>query len=178
MSTTPVWLTDDRRPPHPRRRSAPRAADRDTRPSWYGDPVAFAVECVHWPEGQSLAPYQAEIMRAVPENRRVSARGPHGLGKSALAALLILWFALSRELAGEDWKILTTAGGYRQLTVYLWPEVALWARRIRWDVIGREPFDPRSELMLTVLRLKHGQAFAGASDDPALLEGMQPRRCS
>jgi len=146
--------------------------DRDRRPPWYGDPVLFVTECIAWPEDQSLAPYQQEIMRSLPEHRRVSARGPHGLGKSALAALLILWFALSRDLAGEPWKVLTTAGSWRQLTQYLWPEVALWSRRLRWDVIGRQPFDPRTELMLTTLRLEHGQAFAGASDDPQLLEGM------
>jgi hypothetical protein len=153
-------------------RDALLARDRSTRPPWYGDPVAFARECVSWPEGEALTPYQAEIMRATVEHRRASVRGPHGLGKSALCALVILWFALSREIAGEDWKVLTTAGGFRQLTQYLWPEIALWSRRLRWEVIGREVFDPRTELMLTTLRLAHGQAFAGASDDPALLEGM------
>lgn len=146
--------------------------DRDRRPSWYSDPVSFATECIDWPADQALTDYQGDLMKALTKHRRVSARGPHGLGKSALAALLILWFALSRELAGEDWKVLTTAGGYRQLTAYLWPELALWARRIKWEVVGRPPFDSRTELMLTTLRLRHGQAIAGASDDPALLEGM------
>ncbi len=146
--------------------------DKDRRPAWYGDPCAFADQCIDWPEGQSLAPYQRELMQALVEHRRVSARGPHGLGKSAVSALLLLWFALGRELAGEDWKIMTTAGAWRQLTNFLWPEVHLWARRLRWDKLGREPFDPRTELMQTLLRLRHGQAFGGASTDPALLEGM------
>lgn len=147
------------------------AHDRDTRPSWYGDPVAFALECVAWPEGQRLADYQCEILRALVEHRRVAVRGPHGLGKSALCALTILWFALSRDLAGQNWKVLCTASAWRQLEKFLFPEVHLWSRRLRWDVIGRQPFDPRMELLNTMLRLEHGQAFCGASDDPALLEG-------
>ena len=146
--------------------------DRDRRPRWYSDPVLFATECLEWPEGQALTAYQGEILAALVEHRRVAVRSPHGAGKSALCALVILWFALSRDLALEDWKVLTTAGSWRQLVAYLWPEIALWSRRFRWDVIGRPPFDPRTELMLTTLRLSHGQAFAGASDDPQLLEGM------
>ncbi len=61
--------------------------------------------------------------------------------------------------------------GYRQLERYLWPEIHKWARKLRWDIIGREPFNRRTELLDPVLKLKHGQAFAAASDDPALLEG-------
>jgi hypothetical protein len=146
-------------------------ADRDTRPPWYDDPCAFADECIEWPEGQGLAPYQRELMQALVGHRRVSARGPHGLGKSCLAAILVLWFALSRELAGENWKVLSTAGGWRQLTAFLWPESHLWARRLRWDRLGREPFDTRTELMQTLLRLRNGQAIAGVSNDAQLLEG-------
>jgi hypothetical protein len=43
----------------------------------------------------------------------------------------------------------------------------LWARRIRWDRVGREPFSERTEL----LTLRHGSAFAVASTDPQLIEG-------
>jgi hypothetical protein len=145
--------------------------DRDRRPSWYSDPVHFANECIVWPEGQSLTAYQADMMRALVEHRRVAVRSPHGAGKSAVCALIVLWFALSRDLAGESWKTLCTASAWRQLEKFLFPEVHLWSRRLRWDVIGRDPFDPRVELLNTMLRLEHGQAFCGASDDPALLEG-------
>src|SRR5574343_1124750 len=57
---------------------------------YYSDPVAFARECINWPAGSFLTGYQADIMAAVPVRRRVSAVGPHGLGKSAQSALLIL----------------------------------------------------------------------------------------
>jgi len=145
--------------------------DRDKRPSWYNDPAEFVRTCIMWEDGESPASYQLEILSALPEHRRVSCRGPHALGKTALASWALLWFGLSRELAQEDWRVMSTAGSWRQLTSFMWPEVAQWARRLRWDAIGREPFS-RDELMLTSLRLAHGQAFAGASDNAELLEGL------
>lgn len=130
---------------------------------------------VVWPKDESVTPYQAEVAAALVSEGRAAVRGPHGLGKSALAALVILWFATTRDAAGIDWKVLTTASAWRQLVSYLWPEVHLWSRRLRWDRLGREPFDSRTELLNTMLRLSCGQAFGGASDDPALLEGAHAR---
>jgi hypothetical protein len=145
--------------------------DRDRRTPWHDDPVKFMVECVDWPENQSLTSYQAQMLRDLLRHQRLAARGPHGLGKSALAALLILWFSLTRDAAGYNWKILTTASAWRQLEKFLWPEVHLWAKRIRFELLERAPFDPRTELLTTSLKLEYGAASAGASDDPALLEG-------
>lgn len=101
----------------------------------------------------------------------MTARGPHGLGKTALAAWTILWFALTREALAVDWKVATTASAWRQLTKYLWPEVHKWARRIRWESIGRPPFDERRELLDLSLKLRLGEAFAVASDNAVLIEG-------
>ena len=97
-------------------------------------------------------------------------RSPHGAGKTSTAALTVLWFAVTRDAAGIDWKAVTTAGAWRQLLKYLWPEIHLWARRIRWDVVGRAPFSQAESLDLS-LKLDHGEAFAAASDNPALIEG-------
>ena len=133
------------------------------------NPVAFAQSCIRWPEGQCLTPYQAEILQEVAEFGRVSVRGLHALGKTTIAAILILWFANTRD--GRDWKIITTAGAWRQLTKFLWPEVHKWIRKLNWDVLGREPYNPRTELFLTSLKLKTGEAFAVASDEPSLIEG-------
>lgn len=134
------------------------------------DPVAFVHDCFNWDEGESLTPYQAEICAALSAHRRVCVRGPHGLGKSALAALLILWFALTRD-GREDWKIPTTASAWRQLAKFLWPEVHKWARKLKWSALGRGPFCERTELLALSLKLKTGEAFALASDKPALIEG-------
>jgi len=134
------------------------------------DPVAFTHDCIEWPEGRALAPYQEEILGALATKHRAAARGPHGLGKTTTAAIAVLWFALTRNAAGDDWKIPTTAGARRQLTKYLWPEIHKWARRIRWEKVGRQPF-AASELLTLSLKLKCGEAFAVASNSADLIEG-------
>jgi hypothetical protein len=139
---------------------------------WLHDPVAFAQQAIIWPPGHQLTPYQAEILGQLPIRQRVAVRGPHGLGKSCANALAILWFAVTRDAAGIDWKCPTTAGAWRQLEHYLWPEVHKWARRLRWDLLGRPPFNERNELLSMNLKLRHGAAFAVASDQPALIEGV------
>lgn len=134
------------------------------------DFAAFVADCVTWREDEAgFAPYQEEIARELVEQRRVSVRGPHGLGKTALAALAVLWFALTRD--GEDWKVPTTASAWRQLTKFLWPEIHKWSRRLRWQKIGRSPFDERTELLSLSLKLETGEAFAAASSDSHLIEG-------
>jgi hypothetical protein len=138
---------------------------------FYDDPVGFAEKCIAWPAGKRLAPYQREVLAAIPTKRRVSVRGPHGLGKTSTTALAILWFALTRDQAGQDWKCVTTAGAWRQLIQYLWPEIHKWARLIRWEEVGRAPLDPRSELLALNIKLRHGSAFAVASDNAELIEG-------
>ena len=152
---------------------------------YYDDPLGFAADCVNW-RGDGLTAYQRQIIADLPALRREAVRGPHGLGKSTIAAITILWFALTRDGAGVDWKVATTAGSWHQLTQYLWPEVHKWIGRVRWEKVyeGRpfsryetanltlrgHPFGP-SELMKLNLRLNHGSAFAGASANAALIEG-------
>ena len=138
---------------------------------YLADSAGFANECIDWGAEDGLTGYQAEILAAVPIQRRVSVRGPHGLGKTTYSAVAVLWFALTRDAAGIDWKVATTAGAWRQLELYLWPEIHKWARKLRWDKIGRDPFT-RDELLRLNLKLRHGSAFAVASDVPALIEGV------
>lgn len=89
---------------------------------------------------------------------------------SAVAAITVLWFATTREAAGDDWKVITTASAWRHLAVYLWPEIHKWARRIRWDVLGRAPFNVH-ELLALNLKLANGAASAVASSKAELIEG-------
>jgi hypothetical protein len=133
------------------------------------DPAAFVRDCIAWRPGEGPTDYQVEILDQLVARRRAAVRGPHSLGKTALAAWVILWFALTRE--GEDWKIPCTASAWRQLTHYLFPELRKWARRLRWERLGRPPFDPTRELLALSLKLTTGEAFAVASDTPALIEG-------
>ena len=132
------------------------------------DPGGFLRDCIAWPQGRQPTPYQVEIVERLPTERRVSVRGPHGLGKTALASWVVLWFATTRD--GDDWKVVTTASAWRQLEVYLWPEIHKWARLLRWDVLGRPPFTD-AELLTLNLKLSTGAASAVASNQPALIEG-------
>jgi len=135
---------------------------------YYHDPVRFNAECFD----DQLSSYQLDIARDLEAEHRVAVRGPHGLGKTALAARLILWFALTRDANGDDWKIPTTASAWRQLTKFLWPEVKKWARRVKWDIVGwRGPLADRDELLDLSIKLRNGEAFALASNDSLTIEG-------
>lgn len=135
------------------------------------DPVGWARDCVEWGDDGGLTAYQEEIIGALPKHHRVAARGPHGLGKSCLAAITVLWFAATREAAGIDWKVIITASAWRHLSVYLLPEIHKWAKRIKWDAVGREPYSEGDELLALSLKLEHGAANAVASNKPELIEG-------
>lgn len=148
------------------RREAARAARR-----WLYDPVGWSREVIDWSAGGHLTGYQDEILAALARERKAAVRGPHGLGKTTLVSITLLWFASTRDAAGYDWKVITTASAWRQLSVYLWPEIHKWARRIRWDVLGRTPWDEKRELLDLHLKLSVGAASAVASNDPAKIEG-------
>ena len=148
-----------------------RPASRDKLAPFYYDPVAFALNCVDWPDGESLVDYQGDILNALVEHHRVAVRSMHGAGKTTTDALALLWFSLTRDSRGVDWKCPITAGAWRQLEQYALPEVHKWAHHLRWDVIGRAPFT-RQELLRLNLNLNHGSAFAVASDTPAYIEGV------
>lgn len=140
---------------------------------YFDDPVAFAEECVLWnrSEGEGITPYQREIMEALVEFRRVSARGPRGLGKTMFASLMVWWFALTRDALELDWKIATTASNNRQLNIFLWPEIHKWGRKINWMKVGRAAPDEKEELTTKMLKLKTGRAYAVASDSAEATEG-------
>lgn len=135
------------------------------RPVFFDDPVGWVGEFVDF---SGLTGYQAEVMSSLVGSGRVAVRGPHGLGKTTAAALLVHWFAQTRD--GLDWKALTTAGAWRQLVKYLWPEVHKWSRRLRWDRLGRKPYTA-TELMGLSLKLSTGEAFAAAASDHEKIEG-------
>lgn len=151
------------------RKRAARIADPVV--EYYNRPADFARECVNWPQGRSLAPYQADTMDMLAEHHRMSLRSLRGAGKSTTAALIVLWFSLTRDANGDDWKIITTAGSWGQLINYLWPEIKKWASKLKWDVIRKgRPFSP-NELLNLNLKLTHGAASAAASSNPGRFEG-------
>lgn len=136
--------------------------------TYRNNPVAFTHDCIDWRDDRPTS-YQDEILDQLVHKRRVAVRAPHGAGKTAIAALAVIWFSLTRD--GEDWKCPTTASAWRQLQRYLWPEIHKWSRRIKWDKVQRGPFDLRTELLQINLKLRTGEAFAVASDNHELIEG-------
>lgn len=133
---------------------------------YWDDPVAWLHDRVDFPDGEAPTAYQDECLAAVGTHHRASARGPHGLGKTAMASWVLLWFVDTRHRGRADWKAVTTAGSWAQLRNFLWPEVHKWARRTR-GVAWRDG----SELLQMSIKLDSGQAFAAASNRPELIEG-------
>lgn len=119
--------------------------------------VRFVREVI----GAKPTAYQARVLSAVVKHKRVAVRAPHGAGKSTLAAWFVLWLLY----CFDDVKVPTLASAWRQNEFMLWPEIRKWSRRITWGADR-----PR------VLNLKISggdrQAFAVASDDPAMIEGV------
>jgi hypothetical protein len=136
--------------------------------SYFDFPQRFARECITWPEDETLAPYQGELLDLIPQQEFVAAMGCHGLGKTTTMALAIHWFALTRN--GRDWKCLTTASAWQQLEDYLWPEIHKWARAIRWDIVGREPYTSR-ELLTLELKLSTGKVSSTNPEKAERMEG-------
>lgn len=150
--------------------STPDSRYVDFKRRYKNDPVAFINDIFIWPEKQKPTDYQCEIIDNLVRYGRESVRGAHGLGKSALSSMVIHWFALTRD-GDSDWKAPTTASNWRQLSKFLWPEIHKWSRRIRWDKVGRAPYNDRLELQTLNLKLTTGEAFAVASDNPGYIEG-------
>lgn len=142
---------------------------RAARKRYRDRPDLFVTECIDWKADEGPAPYQLEVLAELAKRKRVCVRGPHTLGKTAMEAWICLWFSVTRDGA-EEWKAMTTASAWRQLTLYLWPEIHKWAKRIKWDMLGREPFD-ESDLLLLMLKGQTGFAAAVASNDHTKIEG-------
>lgn len=130
---------------------------------FYDDPVGFARECIRWGDGEGLTDYQTEGLASLALDRRYCEWGPHGAGQTTKAALATLWFALTRDAAGVDWKVFLTAPAWRSLEGFLWPEITKWSRRLKWGMVGRAPFTPVESLRLS-LRLQHGYVFCAGED--------------
>lgn len=125
--------------------------------------VRFVEEKICVRLGITLAPYQKAILQAVVIYRKVAVCGPHGLGKTFIAACIVLWVLYAYV---DDVKAITTASVWRQVEKFLWPEIRRLARQLDW---GDEK--PRV-LDLSIKFPNHSkEAFAVVSDDPQLVEG-------
>ncbi len=134
--------------------------------AYFDDPLGWLHDRIAFRPGEGPTEYQEDMLASTVSHGRGSARGPHGLGKTTIAAWLILWFADTRHRAGTDWKVVTTAGSWSQLRDFLWPEVHKWSRLVR----GLDWRDGK-ELLQMSIKLSTGQGFGVASNRPELIEG-------
>ena len=110
------------------------------------DPVGFVMYAFPWGEpGTALAnisgpeDWQMEILELVRDGIidindaivRISIRSGHGIGKSAMVSMLILWAMLK-----EDTRGVVTANSERQLRTKTWAELGKWYNMY----IGRDLF--------------------------------------
>ncbi len=135
--------------------------------AWTDDPVKWVNDALNI----QLAHYQKEELAALPLKRRVAVRGPRGSGKTMPAALAFWWFATTRELVGSDWMIVSSAGSWDHIRLYLWPEIHKWHRQINWEAIGLPRPRVGVELLRYHLKMEYGEGFGRATDDPDLIEG-------
>jgi len=94
---------------------------RDKLRAWRDHPLLFVNDCIE----VTPTTQQAELLRAVPKQRRISVRSGHGTGKDACASWIILWFMTTRPYP----RVICTAPTNRQLADILWSELSKWLRR-------------------------------------------------
>lgn len=143
------------------------------RETYHDDAERFALECIAWerfPGANGPTPYQRFGLRRLVEDKRFAFVGPHGLGKTAFNAWIWHWFVATRD-GHDEWKSLTTAGSWKQLIAFLWPEIRMWTRYIRWEKLGRAPYDRSSELLQLSFKGATGISEAVAPTDPTVIEG-------
>lgn len=99
---------------------------------------------------------------------KLALHGPHGIGKTVFASLIVLWAAST----SYDCKVITTASAWRQLTKYLWPEIHKWSIRVNWQRIGHFPNLLRLEGSFS----ETSKAFAVACTNAATIEGAHAER--
>lgn len=85
---------------------------------YWDDPVAFAEDMLDFHPDE----VQAAIMMDVAGHPKTSVRSGQGVGKTALEAVLVIWFLCCRP----NPKVIATAPTKQQLYDVLWAEIAKW----------------------------------------------------
>ena len=134
-------------------------------------PIAFVREVL----GAEPDKWQIEALRAFARGHtRISIRSGHGVGKSCLAAWVVVWFSCTRV----PFKIAVTAPTAPQLEDVLWPEIQKWFQRLpeSWRVlwnftashVGLKA-DPESFITARTSRPETPEAMAGIHSAHVLL---------
>lgn len=134
-------------------------------------PIAFVREVLH----AEPDPWQVEALRAIARGHtRIAIRSGHGVGKTALAAWAMCWFANTRA----PFKTAVTAPTAPQLFDALWPELIKWFNRLPpgwrdlWDITSDHVTlraDPECFITARTSRPEKPEAMAGLHSDNILL---------
>lgn len=95
---------------------------------WFGQQVRYAFDPQAWAWEMlrfECDDWQKEALKDLIEKRFVAWKAGTGVGKSALLAVIILWFLSTRPFP----RIPCTAPTQHQLFDVLWAEIAKWLRR-------------------------------------------------
>lgn len=106
--------------------------------AFYDDPLGFALFAFAWGEGElkgcSLDKWQCEFLDDIGRQCRkdptrsiqMATVSGHGIGKSALTSILILWVMSTRPMLSG----VVTANTGTQLSTKTWRELSVWHRRL------------------------------------------------
>lgn len=94
------------------------------------DFVQWSVDCIDFTglRHPSLTLQQVEIANALLASKNLCVSAGGGIGKSAEAALLTLWYLTTHPNS----KVITTAPTGKQLHDVLWGEVSTWLKRFKY----------------------------------------------
>jgi len=119
------------------------------------------VRWIHDMLRRTLWAMQAHIAEAVLQYPRVAVRSCHGIGKTALAASLALWFLFSHNPS----IVITTAPTFRQVEKLIWRELRMQYKGVPTPGLG-------GNLLKTELNLDENWYAMGLnSDEPEQIQG-------
>lgn len=135
------------------------AGDPERFGSYFDKPVEFAHDIL----GVNLWAKQKEAAEALIESHRVAAKSGHGVGKTTIAACIVLWWLYARK----GW-VITTGPTKEQVEDVLWREIGLRWRRALVPLPG--------ECYTSYLKVRpEWYAVGVTSDQPGALQGRHDR---
>jgi len=143
------------------------------RAEWRKDPVRFFKDVF---DKAKQYEHQFEILRSLAQYRKVAVRSGHGIGKDAVAAIVIWWFLVCFDYP----RIPCTASTASQLESVLWGELRKWHRRMgmpQWiasqyevlDAVARNKEEKDWWAKAITARKGEEQALAGIHEDNVLI---------
>lgn len=144
---------------YPKRRlqvalSAP-TADTNSLGRYKNDPVGFAVNVLKY----TPTPDQIEILKLMPG--RVKVNAGHSIGKTSIAAVIVLWWFCTRDPC----VVITTAPTERDVIDLLWTEIRLLAQRAGLELPFAGPRAPElfhhNEHWAKGYTARRGESFQG-----------------